>query len=1069
LAIPARSFIRRARIGVLVVLACLPGAAAAQDAEPVQSPFLMIDTEMHVGPIWRISVDASGRLLATGSGDKSIRLFDVASGELLRKLHLPLGDGGIGAAIALALSPDGTRLVAATLSFDTGTNFDSGSVYVMDVQEGSILGRLRNLPAVPTRIAFAPDGRHFVLAMEDAGVQLRTAGGRCVWEDPNPLRVEPIAAAAFAADGRLATVSRAGLLRIYEIAADTVTPLGERRDCPQAGQDAVADSTARMLYQRRMAADLQPAGIAFAPAGDLLAVGYRAAAAVDVVELSSDRTQRLEAPPELSEGNLGAVAWSEIGGVAWLFAGGTVQDGEQRNVLLAWPAGGAPATLAVSEDSITDLAAVPGAGVVVASTDPTWSYVAVDAAGDRLALRTARSGERLDFREVAARRFAVDPTGALVEFADRKQAGAVFRFDLATLTLETADAPRAELATPAAARAGLALDRWFLSELPSLNGQILPLHQGERALAADISSGGERVILGTDHRIRLYDSAGHELAVRQVPTAAWGVVMVPDRALAVVAHGDGSIRWYSLREDLPLAELAGLFVHRDGRRWVAWTADGFFAHSDFGGEALVGFQQNGTRQAPTGQWLSFEQVYRLFYDPERVSAVLDRSDEWPQIADRSRVEALFASLALPSLTLEAYCPLEAGEADPASRGGFATVLTGERITSGAERAASGGCQPVDAAILGLSADRSGDVGAVLPPGTRAVRVRLRVEDKGGGFGPVDAFVDGRNAGRAVPGPATPAGAGAVTTVERVIPVAAGDTRLVFRAYDQSGVFAQSAPLRFRLAEQAPPPAAPVEQASPPTAPRLYLLAVGVDRYGGEIPSLRLAAADARTFKDTVASLAPDAYGEVVAEGLFDADATRAQIVAKLEDLARRVRPDDAVLIYLAGHGIANSDGTYFFVTPDATSLEELEARSLDHPTLVRLLSDLPARNVLLLLDTCYAGAFHLQGPGNLANESGRFVLTGSSSVEEALDSYDGTNGVFAYAVREGLYGGAADGSGADIDALQLGVYVRRALPRLASERNHRQSAIFKVAGGDLAAFPVATLPHPAAGPQDNGG
>lgn len=141
----------------------------------------------------------------------------------------------------------------------------------------------------------------------------------------------------------------------------------------------------------------------------------------------------------------------------------------------------------------------------------------------------------------------------------------------------------------------------------------------------------------------------------------------------------------------------------------------------------------------------------------------------------------------------------------------------------------------------------------------------------------------------------------------------------------------------------------------------------------------------------------------------------------------------------------------------------------DDATSCYLLSELSARNVLLLLDTCYAGAFHLQGPGNLANESGRFVLTGSSSVDEALDSYDGTNGVFAYAVREGLYGAAADASGDDIDALQLGVYVRRALPRLARERRHQQSAVFKAAGGDLAAFPVAAVPRPAAGPVSSPG
>ena len=71
---------------------------------------------------------------------------------------------------------------------------------------------------------------------------------------------------------------------------------------------------------------------------------------------------------------------------------------------------------------------------------------------------------------------------------------------------------------------------------------------------------------------------------------------------------------------------------------------------------------------------------------------------------------------------------------------------------------------------------------------------------------------------------------------------------------------------------------------------------------------------------------------------------------------------------------------------------------------------------------------------------------------------------FAYAVREGLFGGAALAATDEIDALQLGVYVRRELPRLARERNHRQSAVFKVAGGELEAFPVATLPQPAEGP-----
>jgi uncharacterized caspase-like protein len=122
--------------------------------------------------------------------------------------------------------------------------------------------------------------------------------------------------------------------------------------------------------------------------------------------------------------------------------------------------------------------------------------------------------------------------------------------------------------------------------------------------------------------------------------------------------------------------------------------------------------------------------------------------------------------------------------------------------------------------------------------------------------------------------------------------------------------------------------------------------------------------------------------------------------------------------------------------------------------LLKLLSDLAASNVFVLLDTCYAGAFDLKGPADFANESGYFVLTASTSLQEALDSYDQKNGVFAFAVHQGLMGAAAAGED-EIDALQLGVFVRRTVPKLAAERNHRQSAVFKAAGGDFKEFPVA--------------
>ena len=65
--------------------------------------------------------------------------------------------------------------------------------------------------------------------------------------------------------------------------------------------------------------------------------------------------------------------------------------------------------------------------------------------------------------------------------------------------------------------------------------------------------------------------------------------------------------------------------------------------------------------------------------------------------------------------------------------------------------------------------------------------------------------------------------------------------------------------------------------------------------------------------------------------------------------------------------------------------------------------------------------------------------------------------MLAFAIRDGL-SGAASASGASlIDALQLGVHVRRTVPLLAAERRHRQEAVFKAGGGDLQEFPIAQL------------
>jgi len=54
-------------------------------------PILRLNSQMHTAQIWRISTDAAGKYLLTASADKTAKLWDAASGELLKTFRPPIG------------------------------------------------------------------------------------------------------------------------------------------------------------------------------------------------------------------------------------------------------------------------------------------------------------------------------------------------------------------------------------------------------------------------------------------------------------------------------------------------------------------------------------------------------------------------------------------------------------------------------------------------------------------------------------------------------------------------------------------------------------------------------------------------------------------------------------------------------------------------------------------------------------------------------------------------------------------------------------------------------------------
>jgi WD40 repeat protein len=159
--------------------------------------------EGHASNVTALAVSRDGKFLATGSSDKTIRLYSLASGNpVLARVY----QGHSEEVASLAFSPDGktlasgsadqaVRLWRVSLS-DDHQNYEEHTAYVWTA-------------------AFSPDGKLFASAGADRIVYVRDASGKVVYKLEG--HAGPVTAVAFSADGSmLASVGGDQVVRIWD-------------------------------------------------------------------------------------------------------------------------------------------------------------------------------------------------------------------------------------------------------------------------------------------------------------------------------------------------------------------------------------------------------------------------------------------------------------------------------------------------------------------------------------------------------------------------------------------------------------------------------------------------------------------------------------------------------------------------------------------------------------------------------------------------------------------------------------------------------------------------------------
>ena len=275
---------------------------AASPAEPktaAESPLPMLDTGGHMALIKGIAFTPDGRQLVSASNDKTIRVWDLASGKTVRTIRGESAPGQTGRISAMALSPDGKWLVVGGRFSPANSvkDDDVGAIRLYEFASGKLVALLKGHASRVFGLAFSLDGSRLISGSFDHTAIIWDTGIRAgaLGTEPKLLhRLEghkdEIYAVGFSPDGsRAVTGSDDHDLRLWraddgkEIARMTghgdrvrslaVAPDGTIASGDYAGEIRLWDADGRFL--RMLAKQRRGVGssLSFSPGGKLLLSG----------------------------------------------------------------------------------------------------------------------------------------------------------------------------------------------------------------------------------------------------------------------------------------------------------------------------------------------------------------------------------------------------------------------------------------------------------------------------------------------------------------------------------------------------------------------------------------------------------------------------------------------------------------------------------------------------------------------------------------------------------------------------------------------------------------------------
>lgn len=1016
------------------------------EPERARMPELVIQNG-HAAQVKTLAFSPDGRLIASGSFDYTIKLWNARTGELVRTIQ-----GHADRVESVVFSPDSRMMASAG---------DDGNVRLWSVETGAQIRAIKAHGGRANAVAFSPDAGILASGGDDNAVKLWSVETGALLRTLNG-HTGFVASLAYSPDG--ATVASGGwdnTIRVWSADTGETVFLLKGHRFPVLGlvfrpdgevlASSSMDSSIKLwsastgrIERTIRGHRLSATAIAFSPDGRTLASGNEAGRAdlwdadtgaairsmaqhgnrVDAVAFNPDGTALATGSKDktvkLWSLDTGALLYSLEGRAGYVtsiaFAPGRVMPaaGSWDGSVMMWPpdAGAGMRSLHGHKDRVSTVA-----------FSPDGSQIASASGDGAILIRDAVSGQTL--HEIATQSgrghtIAYSPDGAWI--ASAGDAGALTLFDARTgANVRSFEKLSGNIYAVAFSPDGDVLASGGNDNTIKLwstgTGNLLRTLKAhaEPVIALAFSADGQFIASGgEDKTARLWDARTG--APRNTIDAHTGrvscVAFSPDGLMLATGSDDQTVRLWDARTAAPLRTLEG---HTGRVNAVAFSPDGRVLASGSGDTTMKLWNPDTGALLATitgfsdGNWFVQDSAGR--FDCSNCAQGGGNSGKrhirW-RVGERLyEPDQFFRGFWAPNL--------------------LAGVLRAGRVA------------PVESL---------GDVMAGLPPevdirwprgsfetpyttGSDSLQIIVTVRDIGGGAEHVRLFNQGRPAGGEVRDITTAAAPAGTKKFAVTVELSSGINRIVAQASSRTGIDSREGEaevyVRSAIAEENPS--------------ELYLLTVGINEYKNAGSNLAMAATDADDFESALKNGGASLFANIHATRLRNAEATRDNIRAALENIRASAGINDMVIVYFSGHGAATPAG-WFFMPHEITQWDNkyIADNAFSDLELRAFLENLKSRKVILVLDSCQSGemVFNMRSVDQkalveLGRSMGVYIFAASTDAQYAFEDKGLGHGVFTYALLQGL-NGAADGAGGEksgsIEAEELKNFIRGQVPEL---------------------------------------